>query len=74
MTEQDELPRWDGTMRWDRLFVAVSVEGTWVVFPHDGRPAITTCPCCRKPFATKRAAMLVADAVYPAQKPADRSQ
>jgi hypothetical protein len=70
----DNFPGWDGTMRRDGLFVSVSVEGTWVVIPYDGQSVLTTCPCCRKPFATKRAAVLTADAVYPPSPPAPRQR
>jgi hypothetical protein len=37
----------------------------WAVVPPDRRPRLTTCSCCGKPFETRRAAQLLADATYP---------
>jgi len=42
----------------------VTAEGNWIVIPQGDAPPLTACPCCAKPFATKRAAVLCAEAIY----------
>lgn len=67
MREPEER-HWNGTQRSDGVAVVVTATDTWIVIPKDG-PPLTSCPCCVKPFATKRSAMLVADALYPMKPP-----
>jgi hypothetical protein len=62
---EDDVPGWDGNRRADGMFVGKTLSGIWIAKPPDDRPAIVDCPCCKKEFATARAAKLVADAVYP---------
>lgn len=64
MAETDDRPNWNGTQRRDGLWVGIHDDDTWHIIPPYA-PAITDCPHCGSPFATKRAAMLVADAVVP---------
>jgi len=59
--------RWKDARRGDGLVVRETLDQTWLILPADDRPAISICPCCDKPFASQRAAMLVADEVYPMQ-------
>lgn len=60
-----DVDGWDGERRSDGMAVVRGVMETWIVQPADGRASIVDCPCCDKPFATARAAKLVADALYP---------
>lgn len=54
------------TVRTDRLQVVATPDGrAWIILPHDDRPAVDQCPCCNRPLLSARAAMLVANAVYP---------
>jgi hypothetical protein len=56
--------RWtDDGHRIDGLAVVEGGEG-FVILPRSDGVALDRCPCCDKPFRTRRAAMLVADAVY----------
>jgi len=56
---------WIANLRRDGLAIKADGTGNWIVQPADDRAPISICPCCDKPFATPRAARLVADAVYP---------
>lgn len=71
MTLEKDIPGFgDYNVRTDRLQVIRQPSEpdqaeTWVIVPHDDRPALTTCPCCSKLFETAKAAKLIANIVYP---------
>jgi hypothetical protein len=64
---EDEVPGWNSFVRSDGMAVSRGVEGTWLVLPHDHRPPVTLCPCCKRPMKSAFAAEKVADEVYPPQ-------
>lgn len=51
------------TQRDDGLCLILLADGNWSIVNKGAE--ISACPCCDKPFATHRAAKMVADAVYP---------
>jgi len=61
------MPDWnEDNWRRDGLTVVESADtGQWIILPGDDKPAMAMCPHCGFPFASKRAAMLIADKVYP---------
>jgi hypothetical protein len=63
MSEALDVEGWIGSRRPDD--VRVSLIGKVYVAIHPKKPTIVTCPCCSKPFATARAAKLVANAMWP---------
>lgn len=66
MVSRPNPPGWSGTKRdADGMTVDVDTTGGWVAVASDGKVLIDNCPCCGKPFATARSAMLVADEVFP---------
>jgi hypothetical protein len=67
MSETNGGGRWVNDRRIDGLVVVrIPSRDDWMIIPAQG-PALTTCPCCDKPFPTAKVARLVADAVYPIQ-------
>lgn len=56
---------WNDTKRFDGLEIRPTGNDTWMIVPADDRRPLVACPCCDKPFATKRNAMLAADGFYP---------
>lgn len=69
MANDAHRPGWTGLQRSDGTWVVVRPEGDWIVIAGDSRMPIFHCPCCKKPFATKGAAMLAADTIYPVKPP-----
>lgn len=66
MSDRPEPEGWNGGLRSDGMrIVKPADQEFYVIAPHDGRPRIATCLCCKLPFETERAAKLVANAVYP---------
>jgi hypothetical protein len=63
MSESGDIEGWNGDRRPDG--VRVRPIGRVYVAMHPIKPSIVTCPCCSKPFATSRAAKLVANAMWP---------
>jgi hypothetical protein len=71
----DTGARWySDVRRSDGLTIDVGDDGVFVIMPADARaPPLRTCPCCDRPLLTPRAAMLVADQVYPLEEAAHMS-
>ena len=73
----NEFPHWRGIERVDGMRVCKATvfyedipeeyADTWMVRPPDDRRDIVSCPCCVGMIHSKRAAMLLADKVYPVQ-------
>lgn len=60
----DDVEGWNGNKRPDGVHVGTI--GKVYVAIHPRKPSIVICPCCSKPFATARAAKLVANVMWPA--------
>jgi hypothetical protein len=63
-------PRWIEGNRSDGLAIVKGIDGL-VIMPAGERLPVDKCPCCDKPFGTIRAAMLVADIMFPIEETAD---
>lgn len=64
-----DAPGWKDNLRDDGAMVMRSRgDGGWVVIMPDGRPPLTTCPCCKKTFRNAFAAQFVANEVYPPEQ------
>lgn len=50
--------------RIDGVLVTLGEAG-WIIIPGRDKMPISYCPCCDKTFVTARAAMLVADQMFP---------
>ena len=45
--------------------IVEAADAKWIVQPDGDRKPVILCPCCDRPFLSRRAAMLVAEALYP---------
>jgi hypothetical protein len=57
--------RWENSLRRDGLKVMKTCENTWLIMPRSEGLPVSECPCCNKPFATQKAAILCADVLFP---------
>ena len=57
--------RWENSLRSDGLKVMKTCENTWLIMPRSEGLPVSECPCCNKPFATQKAAILCADVLFP---------
>lgn len=64
MAEQHNVENWTGHRRSDGAHIVPGEQGNWQVIAS-GKPMLTICPCCDKPFATPRAAKLACNVIYP---------
>lgn len=67
---ENEPAGWPGETRSDGVRIQETGDGCWLVWsPGSDRKPLSLCPCCKKPMQNKRAAQLVASAVYPLLAP-----
>ena len=57
--------RWENSCRIDGLKVMRTPEDRWLIMPRSEGLPVSECPCCNKPFATQKAAILCADVLFP---------
>jgi hypothetical protein len=65
----DEPTGWHDSVRNDGTRIEVTGIGQYMVIGPKAAWTLRACPCCDKPFASPRNAMLVADVVFPLQPP-----
>jgi len=57
--------RWTNSCRIDGLKVMKTLEDRWLIMPSSEGLPVAECPCCNKPFATQKAAILCAEVLFP---------